>query len=75
MNAPILRSTVRVAPRHVEELEPEQWAHARMREAGLSVPRVMTRGAKAYVHRKIRSAIKHGAKRIDPAARRFVKHH
>jgi hypothetical protein len=62
-------------PRHVEELEAEQWAHARMREAGMSVPRVMTTGAKAYVHRKIRSAIKHGAKRIDPAARRFVKHH
>ena len=30
-------------PRHVEELEAEQWAHARMREAGMLVPRVMTR--------------------------------
>src|SRR6266481_8161609 len=28
---------------------------------------------KAYVRRKIRSAIKLGAKRIDPAARRFVR--
>jgi hypothetical protein len=60
-------------PRHVEELEAEQWDHARMREAGMSVPRIMTRSAKAYVRRKIRSAIKHGAKRIDPAARRFVR--
>jgi hypothetical protein len=33
-------------PRHVEELEAEQWAHARMREAGMSVPRIMTRSAK-----------------------------
>jgi hypothetical protein len=57
-------------PRHVEELEAEQWAHARMREAGMSVPRAMTRRAKAYVRRKIRSAIRHGAKRIDPAARK-----
>ena len=60
-------------PRHVKEREAEQWAHAKMREAGMSVPRAMTRRAKAYVRRKIRSAIRHGAKRIDPSTRRFVR--
>ena len=59
--------------RHVEEFEAEQWAHAKMREHGIPVPRVMTERAKAYVARKIRQAEKRGAKRIDPAARKFAK--
>jgi hypothetical protein len=33
-------------PRHVEELEAEQWAIARMREAGIAVPRKSTQRAK-----------------------------
>ena len=28
-------------PRHVEEMEAEQWAHAKMREHGIAVPRVL----------------------------------
>jgi hypothetical protein len=60
-------------PRHVEELEAEQWAHARMREAGIRVPRAMTKRAKRYVARKIKQAIARGAKHIDPQARRFAR--
>jgi len=60
-------------PRHVEEMEAEQWAHARMREHGVPVPRAMTERAKQYVARKIRQARRSGAKRIDPAARRFAR--
>lgn len=58
--------------RHVEEYEAEQWAHARMREAGLAVPRVMTIRAKKYVAFKIRQAERRGAKRIDASARKFA---
>lgn len=59
--------------RHVEEMEAEQWAHAKMREHGIAVPRAMTSRAKDYVARKIRQAEKRGAKRIDPAARAFAR--
>jgi hypothetical protein len=61
-------------PRHVEEMEAEQWAHAKMREHGVAVPRAMTKRAKDYVARKIRQAEKAGAKHIDPDARRFASH-
>jgi hypothetical protein len=58
-------------PRHVEEMEAEQWAHAKMREAGVPVPRTMTKRAKRYVARKIRQA---GPKaKIDPRVRAFAK--
>lgn len=60
-------------PRHVEEMEAEQWAHAKMREHGIAVPRSMTRRAKQYVARKIEQAKRRGAKRIDPKARAFAK--
>ena len=63
----------RSTPRHVEEMEAEQWAHARMREAGVPVPREMTRRAKAYVGWKIKQAVARGAKKIDPRARKFAK--
>ena len=59
-------------PRHVEEMEAEQWAHAKMREHGIAVPRSMTVRAKNYVARKIRQALRRGAKKIDPAAIRFA---
>ena len=54
--------------RHVEEYEAERWAHAKMREAGLRVPRAMTVRAKAYVARMIHRAIRSGAKHINRAA-------
>lgn len=60
-------------PRHVKEMQAEQWAHEKMREAGVSVPRSMTTRAKAYVGRKIRLAEARGAKRIDPEARRYAQ--
>lgn len=59
--------------RHVEEMEAEQWAHERMRENDIAVPRSMTVRAKAYVARKIAQAEMRGAKTIDPNARRFAK--
>lgn len=58
-------------PRHVEEMEAEQWAHAKMREHGIPVPRVMTKRAKDYVARKIRHAGPRA--KIDPAAAKFAK--
>jgi hypothetical protein len=60
-------------PVHVQELQAERWAHAKMREVGLRVPRVMTRRAKKYVARKIKKALARGAKHIDPEARRFAR--
>ncbi len=60
------------APRHVEEMEAEKWAHEKMRENGIPVPRQMTKRAKDYVARKIKQATARGAKRIDPEARRFA---
>lgn len=60
-------------PRHQEEVEAEKWAHQRMREAGIAVPRSMTSRAKRYVRRKIAQARKHGAKAISAEARRFAR--
>ena len=60
-------------PRHVEEMEAEQWAHLKMREAGIPVPRAMTKRAKEYVAYKIHQAERRGAKHIDPRARKFSK--
>jgi len=57
---------------HVKEMQAEQWAHEKMRENGVPVPRSQTKRAKAYVTRKIHGAISRGAKNIDPAARKFA---
>jgi hypothetical protein len=67
------RSQYRKMPKHVIEHEAEVWAHEKMREHGIAVPRPMTKRAKQYVARKIRQASNRGAKRIDAAARRFSK--
>lgn len=61
------------APRHVEEMEAEKWAHEKMRDSGVAVPRSMTKRAKAYVAHKIHQAERRGAKKIDPAARRYAR--
>jgi hypothetical protein len=68
-----LHADGRRRPRHVEECEAEMWAHAKMREHGIAVPKDMTRRAKAYVARKIRQAVRRGAKTIDKSARSFSK--
>jgi hypothetical protein len=59
-------------PAHVQEMEAEKQAHVWMREAGIPVPRSMTKRAKAYVGRKIQQAVKHGVKNVDPAAARYA---
>ena len=63
---------VKAKPSHVKELEAEQWAHEKMREHGVPVPRAMTRRAKDYVAHKIKRAEACGAKTIDKAARRYA---
>lgn len=60
-------------PRHVQEMQAEQWAHEKMRKHGIPVPREMTSRAKRYVAHKIDQALKRGATRIDPRARAFAK--
>ena len=60
-------------PSHLKEYEAEQWAHDRMREAGIPVPREMTNGARSYVAFKIRQAQERGAKRIDKKAAAFAR--
>src|SRR5215471_20150287 len=62
----------RSAPRHVMEMEAEKWAHEKMRENGVPVPRSMTKRAKEYVARKIDQAERRGAKKIDARARAFA---
>lgn len=62
----------RKKPKHVVEHEAEMWAHAKMREHGVPVPRDMTVRAKAYVARKIRQAVRRGAINIDPAAKAYA---
>ena len=58
--------------RHVEEMQAEQFAHEKMREHGIAIPRAMTKRAKQYVTRKITQAQRRGAKRIDPTAKKFA---
>lgn|SRR5262245_7592371 len=58
---------------HVMEMQAEQWAHEKMRENGVPVPHKETRRAKRYVAHKIRKALRRGAKRIDPAAKRYAE--
>lgn len=59
-------------PVHVMEMEAEKWAHEKMRQHGIPVPRDMTRRAKRYVASKIRRAQARGAKRIDSAAFKYA---
>jgi hypothetical protein len=59
--------------RHVEEMEAEKFAHEKMREHSIAVPRKESKQAKRYVARKIKQATGSGAKRIDPEARRFAR--
>ena len=58
--------------RYLEEMECEKWAHARMREAGLLVPRTMTKRAKEYVRYKIIQAANRGCKKFDQGALKFA---
>jgi hypothetical protein len=59
-------------PRHLEELEAEQWSFRVMRAEGIPVPRKSVQRAKSYVRYKIKQAKRRGAKKIDAAAARFA---
>jgi hypothetical protein len=65
-------SAGRRKPSHVKEHEAELWAHARMRDHGIPVPKRMTEGSKAYVGRKIEMALARGAKTINAAAAKYA---
>jgi hypothetical protein len=58
--------------RHVIEMEAERWAHEKMREHGVAVPRAESTEAKRNVARQIRRDIAGGALSIDPKARRYA---
>jgi hypothetical protein len=58
---------------HVREMEAEKWAHEKMREHGVAVPRDMTKRAREYVARKIEQARRSGARRIDRSAARYAR--
>lgn len=58
--------------RYIEEMQCEKWAHARMRESGISVPRSMTQSAKAYVRRKMMKAFRRGATKFDKEALKYT---
>jgi hypothetical protein len=47
--------------RFTKEFEAELWAHDKMREAGVAVPKVMTERAKDYVKAKLQKAVKRKA--------------
>jgi hypothetical protein len=60
------------APRHVEEMQAEQWAQRTMRAEGIAVPRKESKEAKRYVFRKLNQAIRRGAKTLNLEAMRFA---
>ena len=61
--------------RHVEEMEAELWAHAKMAKHGIQVPPKITIRAKRYVARKIVQAERRGGKHFDPRAIEFAGEH
>jgi hypothetical protein len=65
----------KAAPRHVQEMQAEIWAHAKMEKHGIPVPPEMTTRAKRYVARKIVQAERRGAKNIDPLAIEYAGDH
>lgn len=58
---------------HVREMEAEQFAFDKMREAGVAIPDKSRARAKSYVRRKIKQAVRCGAKKIDPRATAFAR--
>ena len=60
-------------PRHVEEMEAEQFAHRVMREHGIPVPRSMTQRAQRYVAKRSSrpsAAVPSASTRPPPSSRR-----
>ena len=60
-------------PNHRQAFEAEKFAHDALRKHGIAVPRKSTQKAKKYVARKIRQAIRSGAKSIDVEALQWCK--
>jgi hypothetical protein len=60
-------------PRYLEEYEAEVWSFARMREAGIPVPRKSLETARRDVLGAIQTTLARGMKRIDPKAARFAR--
>lgn len=72
--SPLLRkryTRVREKPEHVYEYEAEMFAHRKMRESGISVPRRMTLCAKLYIQMCITADERRGV-RIDRRIRRWA---
>jgi hypothetical protein len=59
-------------PLYLEEYEAEVWSFARMREAGIPVPRESLKAAKRSVAAAIETALARGMKRIESKAARFA---
>jgi hypothetical protein len=59
-------------PKHVQEMEAEQFAFRIMREEGVPIPRKSKEDAKRYVAHKIKQAKRRGAKKIDKRAQQFA---
>lgn len=60
-------------PRHLEEVEAEEWAHAALRRHGVPVPRSMTLRSKWHIQNKIHQALRSGAKEIAPRAKAYIR--
>jgi hypothetical protein len=60
-------------PRYVEEFEADQWAIAKMRAAGIPVPRSVTTRAKAHVAHKLERVKRKKGRRIDPKLLAFAR--
>jgi len=58
--------------RYMEEFEAEQWAHEKMREAEVPIPREMTQRARDYIWDRILQAIGQGTMSIDRRAVEFT---
>ena len=52
-------------PVHVAEYHATVWAHRKMKESDIAVPRSVRRGARDYVRRMTMFALEHGAKHVD----------
>jgi len=62
-----------IRPVYKGEYLAEKYAHARMRELGLTIPRIVTARAKEYVQMKIRRAERRHINYVDPQIRKWAE--
>jgi hypothetical protein len=60
-------------PRYVEEFEADQWAIAKMREAGIPVPRSVITRAKEHVAHKLERVKRKKGRRLNPKLLAFAR--